>query len=327
MQQEVEAIRAPWDEPGWQARVVRWVRAHVKGTAYGEVRGLEVAQKWALSCVLRVRTAGGDLSQTGTLYFKAVPPFFASEARITATLAHIFPDNVPMPLATDPRRNWMLLPDLGREDLREGTQPDEWCRVMRLLAWMQRECIGRTDELRRAGCGERGLVSMVEEIDVLCSDTKVLSLLEAGDRRKLLEAVPHLKALCARLAAYGVPETLMHGDFHGGNIARTGGRYVVFDWTDASISHPFLDLPIILNWHVPPDNIEHLKVRDTYLAEWIDFGSMERLREAMAMAFPLGSLFQVMSYRRMIRAMGEEAEGELKADLGMWVGRVLSGLV
>jgi hypothetical protein len=220
----------------------------------------------------------------------------------------------------------MLLPDLGPHNLRNGTPPDEWGRILQLLAWMQRECVGRADDLKRAGCGARGLSPMAEEIDALCGDERILSMLKPDERSGLLNAAPLLKELCARLSRYAVPETLTHGDFHGGNITRTDGRHIVFDWTDAAISHPFLDLSIILNWDVPPASPDHARIRDTYLAEWTEWESMERLREAMQIAFPLASLYQVLSHRRMLRAMGEKAEGDLKSELGMWVRRALSAL-
>lgn len=314
-------VGAPWDAPGWQGRVMRWVEAKTKGTSYWPIVGVEDVRKWALSRVLRVRTGGGDI------YFKAVPSMFANEAGVTAALARLFPHDVPMPIATDPRRNWMLLPDLGKEDLQEGTSLEEWCQVVRLLARMQVECVGRDDELLEAGVGERRLRGMWKEIDSLCADEAVLSLLDSEDRRKLREAVPLLKELCARLGEYGVPETLTHGDFHGGNIARVDGRHVIFDWTDAAISHPFLDMSILLNWNVPPEQPdEQAQLIDAYLEGWAAYGTREKLREAIRIAFPLSSLYQVMSYRRMIHALGEGAREELIEGLARWVGRALKAL-
>jgi len=38
-----------------------------------------------------------------------------------------------------------------------------------------------------------------------------------------------------------LPSTLVHGDLHADNIARTGRGYVLFDWTDACVGHPFVD--------------------------------------------------------------------------------------
>ena len=54
-----------------------------------------------------------------------------------------------------------------------------------------------------------------------------------------LHALPlRLQLRCAKLASYGIPPTLIHGDL-GGNILVHGERHTLFDWTDVCIAHPF----------------------------------------------------------------------------------------
>jgi hypothetical protein len=312
---------APWEAPGWRARVLRWVRAQLKGTVYGDVRAIKEVREWSLSCVLRVRTDGG------VLYFKVVPNFFASEAAITMALARLFPESVPTPVAVDTRRNWMLLPDLGPGDMQKGTPLEEWCEVVRLHVGMQVECIERVEELLRVGCGDRRLAAMPGEIDALCADDATLSPLEGELSAALKAAAPRLKELCARLGEYRVPETLTHGDLHGGNMARVEGRHVIYDWTDAAISHPFLDLSILLNWHVPPDKPDDQETLiAAYLEKWQGYDTPARLREAVSTALPLSSLYQVLSYRRMLRALGGAGWEDLGEEFGMWIERMLRSL-
>ncbi|HET7072010.1 MAG TPA: phosphotransferase [Nocardioides sp.] len=47
---------------------------------------------------------------------------------------------------------------------------------------------------------------------------------------------------CRRLDAIGPGPTLVHGDFHPWNITFGPDATRVFDWTDAAVSHPFVDL-------------------------------------------------------------------------------------
>src|SRR4030095_3414363 len=54
----------------------------------------------------------------------------------------------------------------------------------------------------------------------------------------------HLR--CAKLATYGIPPTLVHGDL-GGNILVHGERYTFFDWTDVCIAHLFFELTTIID--------------------------------------------------------------------------------
>jgi aminoglycoside phosphotransferase (APT) family kinase protein len=44
------------------------------------------------------------------------------------------------------------------------------------------------------------------------------------------------------LATYAVPPSLVHGDLHLGNVALGPRGHLFFDWTDAGVAHPFLDL-------------------------------------------------------------------------------------
>ena len=71
--------------------------------------GIEQVKQWSISSVLRVRTDGPDF------YFKvsAPLPLFVEEGPVTAMLASRFPGYVPAPLAVEPERGWMLLPDFG----------------------------------------------------------------------------------------------------------------------------------------------------------------------------------------------------------------------
>ena len=65
--------------------------------------------------------------------------------------------------------------------------------------------------------------------------------------KELRRLAPELKETCRRLAALGLPSTLVHGDLHMLNVARVDGRLVYFDWSDACIAHPFIDLLSLLS--------------------------------------------------------------------------------
>jgi hypothetical protein len=64
----------------------------------------------------------------------------------------------------------------------------------------------------------------------------------AVEMAALAAAVPGLRAACAELAGHDVPASLVHGDLHLANVARGPRGYRFFDWTDACVAHPFLDL-------------------------------------------------------------------------------------
>ncbi len=56
------------------------------------------------------------------------------------------------------------------------------------------------------------------------------------------ELAPRFAQICDELAAFGIPETLNHGDFHDGNVLVKNGRITLFDWGDGCVAHPFVSL-------------------------------------------------------------------------------------
>ena len=73
------------------------------------------------------------------------------------------------------------------------------------------------------------------------------------DRSTLDGFVAGLPARFAEVAACGVPDTLVHGDYHPGNVRGTPGRLVMLDWGDTGVGQPLLDLPAFLE-AVPPSS-------------------------------------------------------------------------
>ncbi|WP_344801249.1 phosphotransferase [Microlunatus ginsengisoli] len=53
-----------------------------------------------------------------------------------------------------------------------------------------------------------------------------------------------ISALPARIDAVaecGIPDVLVHGDFHPGNVAGRPGGYTILDWGDSFLGHPLID--------------------------------------------------------------------------------------
>jgi Phosphotransferase enzyme family len=81
---------------------------------------------------------------------------------------------------------------------------------------------------------------------------------EAG----LRAAVPRLQARCAELAGHAVPPSIVHGDLHLSNVAGGPGGYLFFDWTDACVAHPFLDLATIRRGTAFVDSADEAELRE-----------------------------------------------------------------
>jgi aminoglycoside phosphotransferase (APT) family kinase protein len=146
------------------------------------------------------------------------------------------------------------------------------------------------------------------EIDRLFGPNPATEQLEPAERARLPRRAEQLREAISELAAIGVPETLLHGDLHPRNLAVRDGKVLAFDWTDAAVSHPFLDLVTFVEKRSPSS--KDTRVRDAYLAEWEAYASPADLRRALVLAEELGALHQLMTslhLRDHLSSPGSEA--------------------
>jgi Phosphotransferase enzyme family len=301
---ETPKERAPWALPGWLEDVREWLEPEVERLGHSLVE-IEQTKQWGISSVLRVRTDGPDL------YFKvsARLPLFVDEGPVTAMLAERFPGYVPEPLAVEPDRGWFLLPEF--QELVGWRAPlDVRCEVLARFAGLQRRTADQTADLIAAGCLDRRLDVLERQLEPLLADPGALARLQPEEIDELRRQAPLFREACRRLADIGPPPTLVHGDLHVGNVARQDGELVYFDWTDACIAHPFIDL-LSLQWEQDEGNRKALL--DAYLGAWDGIAPPERLREAASLAEIVIPLHHAVSYRTIVRGLEPVAKSELDA--------------
>lgn len=318
--------RAPWHSADWFDSAFEWIHARLDALGMPAIAPVRQLRAWGLSCAMRVATAGGDV------YFKATPPFMAHEGRVMQAVAERYPALLPPPLAVDKRRGWLLMPDYGNAMLHESPDIARRETALRLFALMQVEQAAHTRDWLAIGCPDRGLGRMVDLIDpLIMSSPRLLDGkpygLTADEIDRLRALSMRLKLMCARLAQYALPHTLVHGDL-GGNILINNGGYVFFDWTDACISHPFFDMATISGAYfdrsaLQSDPSADDRLRDAYLGAWAAYEPSARLTEAFEAAKPLGALHQAMTYMWILANIAEDERAELEGGLAHWLRNLL----
>ncbi|WP_329002744.1 aminoglycoside phosphotransferase family protein [Kribbella sp. NBC_00709] len=309
---------APWTKPEWYDEALPWIAQHVEATGpWTQVRS------WGLSNVLRIPTASGDV------YFKAIahsttikptrpdplPLLFAHEPLFLQKASEDHPGAVPAPLAIESQRAWMLLPDLGTP-LAAETDIEVWIEAVRRHARLQRSYVNRPERLLEISCADRGLAVLDAELDRLLGPTQATDRLEPHERAQLPTRAKQLREAITELSSIGLPETLLHGDLHPGNVAVRDGQVLAFDWTDASLSHPFLDLVTFIEEERSPLSADP-RVLDAYLGEWEEYASPTDLRHAFDLATQLGALHQTMTYAHLLdHVTGPSKDSMLRG--GVW---------
>ncbi|WP_165956799.1 aminoglycoside phosphotransferase family protein [Kribbella antibiotica] len=290
-------VTPAWTMPGWYDDVLPWIDDQLESPRTG--RPIQV-RSWGLSNVLRVPTAAG------AVYFKAIghsstitparpdalPLLFAHEPSFMAAISSDHPGAVVTPLAIDEKRGWMLLPDLG-ELLDAQPEISVWIDALERHARLQRSYVNRGERLLEAGCVDRRLAVLADALDYLVGPNPATERLDADQRAQLPQRAEELRAAIAELAAIGVPETLLHGDLHPRNIAVRDGVTLAFDWSDAALAHPFLDLVTFIEERSPIS--QDPRLMDAYLAGWAEYAAPADLRRALTLAKEIGGLYQVMT--------------------------------
>jgi hypothetical protein len=284
----------PWAARGWFAAAEAWLRAAMEAAGRPLTGPLRQVRVWELSSVLRAPTGAGDV------WFKAnlASPLFVDEGAVMGTLAALFPGRVPAPLAVDAERGWMVLDDFG-EEVGWGAPVEVAVEVARAHARLQVEAAAHVDRLLAAGCHDRRLDRLAAEAEAwlpALAATGRLPCIDAAtwlsedEQAALRAAVPRLLAHCDQLAGYAVPPSIVHGDLHLGNVARGPDGYLLFDWTDACVAHPFLDLPSIRRGTAFAEDEGETELRErlraAYIPEWASFESPARLGAGAAAGRP-----------------------------------------
>ncbi|PZG24566.1 aminoglycoside phosphotransferase family protein [Spongiactinospora gelatinilytica] len=220
-------LRSPWARLEGVRELYGWASAALAAAGRTVTGPIRQRRTWNLSGLFRLPT------DRGTAWLKALPPFSADEAAAIAAFAGADPGLVPTVIAAGPGR--ILLEDLPGVDGWNAPGEALASAVTRLVA----------AQATLGGSAVPGL----PELTGPSQDERVLALLArlgevappTGLTREESAAAHRLLGRRSLLERCGLPETVVHGDFHPGNWRADGGPPVVYDFADAHIGDPVLD--------------------------------------------------------------------------------------
>ena len=268
-------LRLPWARVAGVRELLTWAAGHV------DLAGRPVQRKtWNLSALFRLPAVGRD----GPVWLKAIPGFAAAEPAAIAAFAQVDPDLVPAVLATGPGR--LLLADVPGADCWDASALVAADTVHRLATAQAR--IGRAPS---ALPDRRPEILAAAVRDLL--DGPVGAELSPGE----LRAARRLDERWEMLADCGLPDTVVHGDFHPGNWRRGDGASVVLDFADAHLGNPVLDGLRAIDF-LPPDR--RGPVASAWVAAWTAAVPRSRPAEALRIAEPLAHLAYAVRYQEFL---------------------------
>lgn len=266
-------LRMPWARASGVRELLGWAGEQVKLT------GRPVQRKtWNLSGIFSLPTT------QGTVWLKAVPGFADAEATAIAALKDVDRGLVPTVVASGPGR--LLIADIAGEDCWEASRETAIDVVRRFAAAQARVEAPKDLPDRRPEV----LAAMVREL----LDGHVGQELDDDERQAARALLPRWEAL----ARCGLPDTVVHGDFHPGNWRRgEGAPAVVLDLADAHLGNPVLDGLRAIGW-LPADR--RRPVADAWIEAWRKAVPTSRPAEALEIAEPLAHLAYAVRYQEFL---------------------------
>ncbi len=207
-------LRPDYAKQGGPARTLAWAQQ-----ALGKrIVNVEQKRTWNLSAIWKLEVEG----EAEPVWLKQVPHFFAHEPSVLRYLGQ------PVLIAAGPEGR-QLIANLPGTDLYQADFPT-LIAIVKDIVHIQLRAAADLPRLRSLGVPP--MISLPPAIS---------------------SSAPWAATLAARAAACGLPETLVHGDLHPGNVFGTAERRTIIDWGDSFIGHPAFDIIRLTERLMPAD--------------------------------------------------------------------------
>jgi aminoglycoside phosphotransferase (APT) family kinase protein len=209
----------------------------------------------------------------------------------------------------------MLFAEIPGSD-RYDASGSELLEMVDTLVDLQARWSGRISELLDLGLPDWRAPALGRSIAEVVDRTK--AELAADDQDVLAAFVAALPDRFATIESFGLPEGLVHGDFHPGNARGERGALVLLDWGDSGIGNPLLDQPAFLT-RIDPAEVD--KIRDHWHAAWRRAVPSSDPDRASSLLAPVAAARQAVIYRSFLDNIEASEHPYHRADVPDWLRR------
>jgi hypothetical protein len=299
-----EPLRQQWARPGGPQADLSWAEWVLADRGSPLTAPAEQVRTWNLSSLWRLPTGGG------AAWLKVVPPFFAHEG---AMLERLPLNVVPTVIATDGPR--ILLDEVAGED-QYFAPLARLVRMVPLLVGLQVQWADRVDELLGMGLPDwrhPSLAVMVEQ-----AIARTAAQLDVETVAELADLTAGLGDRFAAVARCGIPDSLVHGDFHPGNVRGGDERLVLLDWGDCGVGNPLFDQAAFVERLSPTGRTA---VQSLWSQLWRDAVPGCDPDQAAQLLEPVAALRQAVIYDVFLAAIEPDERVYHAADPAAWLRR------
>ena len=298
-------LRLGYARPGGPAADLAWAKATLAPGGRRCTTAPSQVRTWNLSSLWSIPT------DRGVAWLKVFPPFFAHEGRLLEALA-----GEPVPVVLGRQGGRLLMEEIAGKDLYAATG-DQLLAMVDALVPLQFSWTERSQALLDLGLPDwRGpalglaIARLVERhVGSLTDDARAV----------LGPFVETLPKRFANLAACGLGDTLVHGDFHPGNFR--GGPslpLVLLDWGDSGVGHPLLDQTAFLS-RIPADEVR--PAREHWTRRWRKAAPGSDPERAARLLAPVAAARQAVIYQGFLDRIEPSEHPYHHADPLDWLQR------
>jgi hypothetical protein len=301
-----DPLRMSWARPDGPQADVTWAQASLAAAGIAATGPPEQVRTWNLSSIWRLPT------EDGPAWLKVVPPFFAHEGDLLAVLAAEDPSTVPELIGHDGPR--MLLRDVPGTDRYDATG-DELAAMVHLLVSRQAWWTGRTDDLLAMGVPDWRTPAFLPDVEALLTTEGVVDAETTDQLERLFASLPMRLDMIDECA---VPVSLVHGDFHPGNVRGSGTDLRLLDWGDSGVGHALLDETAFC---ARLSDSDRALARATFEQGWRGLVPGSDPALAFELLAPVAALRAAVVYQRFLDAIEPSERVYHRNDPGFWLSR------
>jgi phosphotransferase family enzyme len=306
--------RMPWARLGGVTADVSWADQALAAMQRPRTGPITQVRSWNLSLLLRLPTG------RGRVWLKHVPDFLRHESAVIRLVGQTAEMGTPHVLAADPIAGRVLLEEVPGTD-QYGAEEPLMTRMVSSLVALQGRLASLCDSILAAGAPDWRAPALLHAAAALRAREDVRAELDDGERAALDAMVGQLPTRLRALYSCGLPDTLVHGDFHPGNHRYDGHRLVLLDWGDSGVGHPLLDMPAFLD-RVPAERLG--RVRATWTAAWKKSFPRADVARAAELVQPVAALRLAIVFRRFLDSIEPSERVYHREDPANWLRRAIA---
>jgi len=312
-----------WSDPAWLEPATAWLDDRLQEAGLdrtGKVTQPHV-RPWAT--VLTAPTSGGQV------WLKAMAPGTTFEVELYDLLVSVAPEHVLLPIASDPSRGWILLPDggvsLGDRPLSGSNLVEHMLIALPQYAALQRSTMPHLKTLLELGLSDLRPTVLPGRFD-RCVETCV----DDDIKGQLAMTQPTFVEWCHRLAESPVSPCLDHNDLHPWNILGISSAVpgspqrnaVFYDWGDSTVAHPFGSAlgsvsRVRRELRMDPGHRDVRRMSDAYLEVFDDMESRANMHDTLELACRVAKAARAVVWDRSEWSIRQYLEHAGRGDYGI----------